>query len=82
MNKTTICHCLVAKCEADAHQQIDQVAQHNDSGPAQTIAEFTYQRCGNDERDIEQGVKQHDVIDCKTDAVCAQQQKSETEIGQ
>lgn len=44
--------------EAEAHQQMGQVAQHNHSCPSELIAEFAYQRCGNDERDIEQKTHQ------------------------
>src|SRR5450759_452046 len=45
------------------------------------VTEFANQRCSDHERDVEQRVKQHDVLDGETNGLRTQQQEAEAELG-
>src|ERR1019366_983437 len=68
--------------EPEAHDKVDQVAQHDNTRPSDPVAELADEWCSEDERGIEQRIKQYDIPDRETDTIRTQKQEAETEVGQ
>ena len=72
----------VRKRKAQAHHEINDVAEHDHPRPAHAVPKLANQRRSNDARNVEHRVEQHGVFDRKPHAMRTQHQKPKTEVSQ